>query len=221
MLRSRQIAGFAFRFALLYALLIAPWPGLSEIYASFYQAAVQIAIISTDPERSVLVAPAGRSPGSDDRPTLDTHILTRMPGAPRDSKAGGLELIRSSRYSGYLPTILTLALILATPLPWRRRAAALCGGLLLVTLFVAIMPGFQTYYFFDRRENHLVFEYVPWLYPAWKMLVHTLAQLSRWATPYYLVPILIWIFVAFRREEWMPVVEQLAADARSKRTSPR
>jgi len=170
-LRSRQIAGFAFRFALLYALLIAPWPGLSEIYASFYQAAVQIAIISTDPERSVLVAPAGRSPGSDDRPALDTHILTRMPGAPRASKAGGLELIRSSRYSGYLPTILTLALILATPLPWRRRAAALCGGLLLVTLFVAIMPGFQTYYFFDRRENHLVFEYVPWLYPLWKMLV--------------------------------------------------
>jgi hypothetical protein len=213
-LRVRQIAGFGFRFAVLYAVLMAPWPGLSEAYGSFFRVVVQIAVVSADPERSVVVAPAGRSPRADTGPMLDTHILARIPSALHDSKAGVLESARSSRYTGYLPTVLAMALILATPLPWKRRAAALCGGTLLVTLFVACMPGIQFYAMFDRQDNHLVFEYIPWLYPHWKMLVHGLAKVSRWATPYYLVPILIWVFVAFRREEWMRVVEQLAANTR-------
>lgn len=128
MLRPRQIAGFLVRFALLYAVSMAPWPGLAEAYGRFYRAAVQIAIASADPERSVVVARAGHSARADAGAALDTHILTRVPGRPLDSQEQVLEWVRSSRYTGYVPLALTLTPILATPLPWRRRAAALCWG---------------------------------------------------------------------------------------------
>ena len=44
----------------------------------------------------------------------------------------------STRVQGYLPTAFTVALVLATPIPWRRRARALALALVLVSVYVAL-----------------------------------------------------------------------------------
>lgn len=47
----------------------------------------------------------------------------------------------SIRLLGYLPTALLIALVAATPLPWRKRIAALIVGLIFVNLFIALRVG--------------------------------------------------------------------------------
>ena len=49
---------------------------------------------------------------------------------------GGLKT--SSRMMGYAPTVVIIALFLATPTTWRRRAFGLLWGLLLIHLFIAV-----------------------------------------------------------------------------------
>jgi len=42
----------------------------------------------------------------------------------------------NTRYLGYIPTILILSLVLASPVPWKRKIMALLVGLILVMLLV-------------------------------------------------------------------------------------
>jgi hypothetical protein len=145
--------------------------------------------------------------------------VCRMPGARRRGKALELVSDRSSRYTGYAPLALTLALILATPLPWKRRTAAACWGALLATLFVVFVPAVQAYPLYLRKEHHLVFNSIPSLFPPWQTFVYTLSKITRWATFYYIAPFLIWITVAVRREELRATIERLAASTKLKATS--
>lgn len=84
-----------------------------------------------------------------------------------------------------------------------------------MTIFAAFAPGFQVYPVFDRREHHLLFEFLPQLYPLWRLLLQTLAKISSSITAYFPVPIPIRLVVAFRREEWMSLVPQLTGEGRS------
>ncbi len=214
MLSSRQVAVFALRFVFFYGVLMAPWPGLTETYGGFYRAIVQITVVSSDPQRSVVVRryqpdkPLGAS-------VMDTEILHRVPGTSGISRAGATQSIRSSRSTGYMPTALAFALMLASPMSWKRRASGLAVAALMMTLFVAAMPAFQIYEAFEPERTHFLISQLPWLAGPWRAIVHGFTQFSLWMGPYYLVPTLVWLLLAFEPEDWLPLIERLGGGVRA------
>ncbi|TDJ13682.1 MAG: hypothetical protein E2O66_04530 [Deltaproteobacteria bacterium] len=213
MLSSKRVAGFALRFVFFYGVLMAPWPGLTETYGGFYRAIVQIAVVSSDPQRSVVVRRYRPN-----RPltatVMDTEILHRIPGTPGISRVGATQSIRSSRSTGYMPTALALALMLASPMSWKRRVSGLGVAALMMTMFVAAMPAFQIYEAFEPERTHFLISQLPWLAGPWRAIVHGFAQFSLWMGPYYLVPTLVWLLLAFKPEDWRLLVERRAAGVR-------
>ncbi len=118
--------GFLLRFVLIFGLLIAPWPGWDLGYSRFFQSLGRMAFnLRGETPRKVMFQPA-----SGEYPSLDTRIiLENTELADRGEKKNCVRATEiDSRSIGWVPTALTAALVLATPIPWRRRLTALAGG---------------------------------------------------------------------------------------------
>lgn len=211
MLRPSEIAKFLLVFTILYAAFVALWPTVGPAYGDFYRSSVQTIVGLADREERVVIRASSASAIVMRGSALDTQIVCRMPG--KDNKGRAREMVsdRSSRYSGYAPLTLTLTLILATPLPWRRRAAAAFWGALLATWFAILVPQFQIYPLYLHEDSLSLFTSFPSLYSAWHTFAFALSKMTRWATLYYMVPFMIWIIVSFRMNEVAEIVERLAA----------
>jgi hypothetical protein len=109
--------------------------------------------------------------------------------------SGWAEIVTlDTRSIGWLPTALTLALILATPVPWRQRGWALLWGLLLVHAF--ILFSLQVW-IWDESPAVSLAHLSPFRQTIMDSLEYTLlTQLGA----SFSVPILIWILVTIRRE---------------------
>ncbi len=219
MFRPSDIVKFVVVFALLYAASIALWSSVTGPYGSFYRSTVETVIRLGDREKRVSVRPARMTLGDPNGPVLDTQIICRLPGEPGKGagKAAEREVVsdRSSRYSGYAPLTLTLSLILAKPLAWKRRAMAAFWGALAVTWFVALIPAAQVYPLFLSQEGHWLFGPLPFLYAPWHALVFALSKITRWSTLYYMVPFGVWIVASFRLSEVSALVDRFAAGTMS------
>ena len=185
-------------FVVIYGLLIVPWPGLDQAYGDYFRA-LGTAFFSRDTgSRLVRFEPQempsaehSRTPPLGTRVTLANRDLADSQG---NSKAQLIDL--DTRSIGWVPTALTAALILASPVPWRRRLGALAGGLVLIHLFIlfslqswiwdaspAVSLGTLSPFWKDRADD---LEYV--------LITQLGASFS--------VPLVIWIIVTFRRKDW-------------------
>ena len=185
--------GFAC-FTLLYlGLLLAPWPGRMAAYSTVFQA-----------EGNLLCKPFGKQ--------CRLRFIPPPPGAPaqacqaeftnRKVNASGTLPLNTHQH-GYAPTAVVVALVLATPIPWRRRWRALLWGVLAVQGFVAL------------RVSLLLLEWISGdnpiacltLSPFWaQVLNQALAVLVKAPPSVYVVPLFIWIVVTLRRadfERWL------------------
>jgi hypothetical protein len=188
---ARRIAGFALRFVVVYGLLIFAWPAVRPLYRPFY-CALGNALFGT-----VLFHGEGsaRFTPKDTREDLDIEVVMKKRSAPRIS--GRAE--NKSRVMGYLPTISVVALVLATPLPWKRRRRALLAGVALVSLFVALRIAIPVVRDFSKPDALQV--YHPGAFGRWLLGIADRALLGAPAS-FFVVPILIWVLVAFRRRDW-------------------
>jgi hypothetical protein len=114
-------------------------------------------------------------------------------------KAGALGTKRfSSRHVGYMPTVTFVALVLASPVAWSRKGWALLWGLLLVHVFVIVRFGFVVLEAFHGSEAHCLFQ----VCPPWSGILRLLFNVTAVVpATTYLVPLVIWILVTFRRED--------------------
>lgn len=192
MLRN-PIIGFLCRFALIYGLLILPWPGWNELYGDYFRALGQMAFSRDGEKRIVLFEPHELQHGFSSlntRMTLGNRDLTDSSG---NGRAVMIDL--DTRSIGWVPTALTVALILATPVPWRRRGWALLWGLLLIHGF--ILFSLQTWIWNESPGLSLTT-----LSPFWKEIVDDLEYtLVTQLGASFSVPVLIWIVVTYRRED--------------------
>lgn len=127
----RVAVGFIVRFLLIYGVLMALWPVVSNGYGTLFRAGG--GVVSELCGRRIAVQfehipDAGRM--------NDTEMLVGIVGS-------GVRLpsTLSSWHMGYLPTALLTALVLATPVPLARRTRAILWGLLLVQAFIALRQG--------------------------------------------------------------------------------
>lgn len=113
---------------------------------------------------------------------------------------------------GYLPTALFLALVLATPLPWRRKWLGLLIGLLLVHLFIVLRVFFPVVEGFTRLlvGDKPVLD----LPPFWNACVRRGAHLiSADLITAYLIPVLIWAALLLNVRDASRMLQPEAAKA--------
>lgn len=184
----KQIAGFFVRLILVYGVLVAPWPGVKSGYASLYRS------VATTVFRTMIPGGIVRfEPMSDPYRKFDTNIqfLNTRSGARQTA-------ITSSRDPAFFQTIFLISLILATPLPWRRRGWAMVVGLMLLHVFIFGKVLITLLYGFTRPQMAL---FAP--APIWKTLLSVANRIVVGDLLALLfVPLLIWIVVSFREKEW-------------------
>jgi hypothetical protein len=203
---------FVLRFALLYALLILPWPGLHYAVGTYVQAFGSRIFgqsgrefmngldhkttdkVTTSVHHVVLFRPIGPVDKSYSAAT-DTIVVLFNFDALDKTKSGGYKIGLESKTYFWLPFAFYLALAGATPMPWRRRAWALFWGFLtanvLLTLTLAV-------YLADHASDISMIV----LSPFWKSAVHGLTSLLLVVSgPSTFIYLLVWPFACFRRED--------------------
>jgi len=124
----KRLAGFFARLLLLYGVFIVAWPVVRPGYVMFFRAGGNFLLGSFGSMGQVRFKP---NPGDD--PDYDTQVvLTNLANRARRTTES------DSRFLGYMPVAALVALILATPITWRRRGLALLWGLPLVHGFVVL-----------------------------------------------------------------------------------
>jgi len=183
---------FLGRFALAYGLLIAPWPGFNEIYGRYFRALGELVFAQETGLRLLHFEAVPEA----SRHGLDTRIvLANREQLDRTGSGPVRYLELDTRGVGWVPTALILALVLATPLSWRRRGWALLWGLLAV--HGLILFSVTTYIWSSSTELSLVM-----LAPFWRHTVEGLEEtLITQMGAGFVAPVLIWALVTLRKKD--------------------
>ncbi len=194
MLRNKPIAGFLIRFVLVYAVLMAPWPGVKSVYQSAFSSGWSFVFGTITSPETVRLAPLE----SADR-MADTTLFVRHRHVP-----GIVNMTINCRQTAYLPTAVAMALLLATPIPWPRRVKALCWGLALVHLFIGLRLVVMLLYGAYRDVSPP--DYADpgiWV----KTVAATVLFVGTGQALSYIGPIFIWLVVALRRDDLTRILQ--------------
>jgi hypothetical protein len=191
MKRLNPIAGSIIGFALLYGLLILPWPGWNGAYDRYFCAMGSVFFPDSGGRRLVRFEAAHTG-----HPSIDTSItIADRDQANANGKVPGRILLLDARSVGWVPTALIVALTIASPVPWRRRLWALARGLLLVHAFILLSVGC---YIWDESAALGLATITPF----WKVVADGLVEtLITQLGASFVVPALIWFVVTFRIQD--------------------
>lgn len=187
---------FALRLLLVYGLFITPWPGLKSGYGSLFRTCGN-GLLHASGFRGIV----------EFRPPTEYHVdwdVEMHMKNPKTQERWHVEY--SSRGWGYLPTAAFVALILATPLAWSRRWIALTMGLVFVHLFIALRVGSVLLYgmywggAIQLGEVQAKAAYV------------MLEGFSNSPVATFVVPVVIWLMVTFRRSDLEAILPRSAAE---------
>jgi hypothetical protein len=125
------ILTFALRVILLYTLLVIPWPGVRHASAWLFRQAGSIVFSSFGP--AVTVRFDRTASATTTEPAMDTQIIAK---ATRSEPPKTIRRTTSSRYMAVMPLATFFALVLSTPLPWRRRGRSLAWGVPILLVYI-------------------------------------------------------------------------------------
>jgi len=192
MFQNKKLIGAFLRFIVIFGVLVIPWPGWNAIYSSYFRALGEAAFSRQDTQRVVLF---GQDQITHGFSSLDTRMtLGNRALADSSGKGKAKKITLDTRSIGWMPTALTIALILATPVPWRQRAWALLWGLLLVHAF--ILFSLQVW-IWDKSSDLSLMSTSPFMQTIFDEMEYTLLTQLGCS---FSVPLFIWILVTFRRE---------------------
>lgn len=210
--RLRLVGGFFLRLVFWYCLAIAPitlWPAFQRGYAAFFRTCAGGVFGSFHISgRSEWVPAVGQG-------DYDTTVKLWNVRMPRFDGT----IYCDSRRMGYAPLSLIVALILATPLPRRRRRIAMLWGLLAVHLFIALRLEIMLLdYFCADLPLRL---YTPT--PFWRAVLHEVFAVIAFSFPSaFIGPAVLWVLVTFRRGDWERWIDRIhegaIVESRSART---
>lgn len=166
MTRGRKpILQFLLLFALVYAVLIAPWPGLQRGYGIGFRSVMHRVVAVLDLADRVYLPALDRTESETDReeridiwlPLVDQIELRPLEGANlwvlhRDPGTGMVKLkLHRGGDLAYMATAFLIALTLATPIRWRSRFVALLVALVCFDAYLVarLMAHFAMVYSFD------------------------------------------------------------------------
>lgn len=199
MMSTRPIVGFFLRFLLFFLALMILWSGVGATYGRAFRAMGNLLFARFGTDGLVRFQ---RSEGSNTEDDLEVMLMNRGNGA--ESTFAG-----SSRLQGYKPTAFLLALILATPVSWKRRGRAVLWGTVWINVYVSLKTAvFLLARFSDENALALyapgplargLLGYLEWLF---------VISFAAWL----IVPLPIWALVTLRRDDWPSILQSPAHD---------
>jgi len=194
----RAIVQFVCGLAFCYAFLMAPWPGLEPTYAGGFRACADWMFRSFGSDGVVRFWP---NPSAQEAHDTMLEVTNRKNGR-------GLEAPMSSRYEGYVPTAFLVALVLATPLPYRRRGRALVWGVVVIHCLIALKLTLIIVYLFSHDHPSALFSPSPF----WRDVLRSVVRLIGSSPLTWLImPTFVWILVTLRRGDFAAVTEPTIA----------
>lgn len=203
----KSIAVFAAKFLFCYGVLAACWPLCRWDYALLLREHGKNVYRALQAQDFVGIHPESRKDFN------DTMLSLRM-----SADGPALEVVFSSWLIGFHPTILLMALILATPVDWYRRLWAILIGSTVVVAFISVrLVAILALAPLARLPDNLLCNAARWLVFDF---THGPAVSS-------FVSVVIWVAVMFRREDLARLLdparyvlvrsspEPIAANARS------
>ncbi|NOT01965.1 MAG: hypothetical protein HOP29_15225 [Phycisphaerales bacterium] len=183
MKRASQAGRFFLLGGACYLLLIYPWPGVGAGYAGAYRGVCNVVFESvgwnSKARFEALDDPSG---------TRDSRVVIST--ATGDGTIKRRSVSFHTRRTGYVPTAELLALVLATPIPWRRRWKKAVWGILGISLFIAVETGVTILYSMTGTPPIIS------VVPATSSFFEELYNMSVASpTVSLIVPVLIWILV--------------------------
>ncbi|HRY33192.1 MAG TPA: hypothetical protein P5531_09530 [Bacteroidales bacterium] len=188
---NRRILYFLIKALIICLVLALPVTSFDDAYGKFYRSLNTKMLGKIQSDGFVRYSPGKKA--------ALTHInIWNQKQVKPNGRVDSAKADVNTRYRGYLPTVLLIALVLASPVPWRRRLLALFAGFTLVTLLVLFKAWLGIVEI--CRENQ------------WLDLVHY-AGFSNWlfeltsriffqstGTVFYFV-VAIWVLVTFRKND--------------------
>lgn len=185
LLKRRPIARFFVYLAVVYGLLIIPWPGVNRAYMTFFRVAGNLVFHSIGP--AGIVRFENESPPNDPWATKITFKNLRT-GAEA-------HLDKCNARHGYLMCSLVTALIVATPVPWSRKWKSLLLGLFLANVILSLTMWLGLVNVFCGRPP--LGQYAP--SPFWRSVLATALNILTLSPEVpFAVPVLIWPLVTLR-----------------------
>jgi hypothetical protein len=129
----KMLGQFLLRFAILFGVMVCPWPGHHQIISQSFRGETRFVLSLTLPNNSWRVQPF-----SDPKfPGLDVLVLAARPkGHGPDTANPVAQIPFDSGSQGWIPVAMLIALVVATPLPWRARGKALLAGFCLLEIMI-------------------------------------------------------------------------------------
>jgi hypothetical protein len=200
----------------LYGVLIVPWPGVRDLYASYFRG-FNGALLSKNNGNQLVRFEKAAPPAA-----LDTAIeVAGRADRDADGRLHGLMLAMDSRGVGWIPTALALALILSTPVPWRRRIKALAPGMAAVHAYIVV----TVWIFVWNESNGAGVRAASMQMPVWHRITDGLEEaLVTQVGASVVIPVVVWFFVMFSKQDLERVrdaVRPLGGGIRPSRPSER
>lgn len=203
--RIRLVILFFLKIALIYALFVIPWPGVRPTYAALFRGGANLLFRTIGDYGRVYFEPMEVTGTLYN--AYDTNV--RIENVQKGIR-GAIPGI-NTRLMGYLPTAFGAALILATPVPCRRRLVALCLGLALISAFAAFELWLVLLSTLSNPHEFNLFTFPPW---GRTLLGAVLAVVHHSPVTGYIVPVVVWAIVVVRRadlQRWSGVNAQPAS----------
>ncbi len=197
MFNSKLLGLFLVKFIAAYVVLAILWGPIKHTQAEFFRQKTTFFFGNFKKEGAVTFSKQNQN-GHEIRASLFNKKLqaaARQAGR-RDFRVYKLPL--NSWQIGYLPTILFLALLIATPISIKRKLWAALWGLILVQLFILFKLYIKLLWTFNGREWTEVVQ----LSGVWERLVSGLDYLFvQHIGTAVIIPVFIWIIVSFKKED--------------------
>ncbi|MHC4440575.1 MAG: hypothetical protein ACYS3S_24775 [Planctomycetota bacterium] len=185
-------------FLLAFGLLMAPWPRLGRAYTRFYSTGAAFLFGSFGPTGTVNFEPLHDS-------EYDLHVtLYHRAHMDPDGDVIAIRTRHNSRHAGYMYAAFLAALILATPIPARRKGWALFFGMILIHGLVASQLALRLLHAFNNGPFSM-FELNRF---SRRVLSVSNRAFAVNATFGFVVCVFIWILVCFRRRDWAGIISE-------------
>ncbi len=188
MLRSKTLLLFLLKAALIYGILALPWSFYDEGYGSFYRK-VASSMFGKFRESGFVMFDKTKEPAI-------THVnlgnfKQQLPNGSFDTKAVDI----NTRIHGYLPTVLLIALVLASPVAWKRKLIGLAIGLALTMGLILFKQWIALLWLCDKT-TWLDLTHFEGFSKRLLAFTNTFISTSSFTIPYFVVG--IWLLVTFR-----------------------
>lgn len=190
--QNKPIVHFLLKFLLCYTLLSLPFPFLEKGYSRFYRASCTKFFTSfTDNSNAQF--------SDTQKPYIMQIDIGNLTQSDAKKNMKSIKAETNVRYRGYIPTILLLSLVFATPLFWKRKLFTL--GLSFCLLHAFIMGKQWMHLIVLCAENDWVQLYH--FTPSQNQTLHFVYNnLITYMGPSFMVVVLIWVLISFKKADF-------------------